>query len=64
MAHDDADAIDLLTRDALIQMRRVMIAQVNHLSDVLGLPHVRTDRDDDDRRRQVDAGGRARERGR
>ena len=61
----DADnPIDTLTRDALVAMRRMMIAQVNHLSDVLGLPRVRTDRDDaDERARQVERGGRDRSRG-
>jgi len=35
-----------VTREVLIVLRRSLIVQVNHLSDVLGLPHVRPARDD------------------
>ena len=48
-----------LSTEALVQLRRVLIAQVNRLSDALGLPHVHSARDDTDaRRRGVDRGGR------
>ena len=48
--------------DTLVQLRRVLIAQVNRLSDALGLPHVHSARDDVQvRRRQTEGGGQATE---
>ena len=51
-----------LSTEALVQLRRVLIAQVNRLSDALGLPHVHSARDDVQvRRRQTEGGGQATE---